>query len=218
MTESSQDTKSTAAKKPGLLIETANPVLRFYDAREFGRPVGAPLIKQEMCQQFIDAWDEEHAQEGKLSQDGSYDGDLDHERRKSKHIWLDPTDENLTEFTGGLMQILYGLNQSHYGFLLDGMTEFYQLTKYEGDGGHFGWHTDIGTLHSRGRKLTFSIQLSDPDTYEGGDLEVMFTNEMMTREQGHITVFPSFSPHRVHPVTSGTRFALVGWLSGPDWR
>jgi PKHD-type hydroxylase len=33
-----------------------------------------------------------------------------------------------------------------------------------------------------------------------------------------ITLFPSWSLHRVTPVTKGTRYSLVAWVSGPRFR
>ena len=65
-----------------------------------------------------------------------------------------------------------------------------------------------------------SIQLSDSDDYEGGDLELMFREEpvKLDRTRGTLVAFPSFMLHRVTPVTRGTRWSLVAWITGPRWR
>ena len=43
------------------------------------------------------------------------------------------------------------------------------------------------------------------DECDGGDLEFMFGREFKSRGRGSITVFPSYLPHRVTPVTRGSR-------------
>ena len=71
------------------------------------------------------------------------------------------------------------------------------------------------------------IQLSDPKDYEGGFLEFAHhKNEphkceyVKAREglpRGSIIVFPSYTWHRVTPVTKGTRLSLVQWNLGPGY-
>jgi len=61
-----------------------------------------------------------------------------------------------------------------------------------------------------------SLQLSGPDDYEGGLLEIQNVElEDQHREKGTVIVFPSSKLHRVTPVTSGKRKALVTWMEGP---
>ena len=36
--------------------------------------------------------------------------------------------------------------------------------------------------------------------------------------RGSICVFPSYTWHRVSPVTKGKRLSLVQWNLGPEWR
>ena len=72
------------------------------------------------------------------------------------------------------------------------------------------------------RKLSFSLQLTNPNTYNGGNLEFKSseTNEIITapKEQGTLIVFDSRIEHRVSPIESGTRKSIVGWVVGPRWR
>ena len=70
------------------------------------------------------------------------------------------------------------------------------------------------------RKLSVSLLLSDPDDYDGGDLQFKFGEEEQTaeRERGMMTLFLSWSLHRVTPVTRGTRYSLVAWTSGPPFK
>ena len=71
------------------------------------------------------------------------------------------------------------------------------------------------------RKLSFTVQLSNHDEYEGGN--VQFINEtgkvyVAPRERGQVIMFDSRTQHRVCKVRSGVRKSLVGWVVGPRWR
>jgi PKHD-type hydroxylase len=104
------------------------------------------------------------------------------------------------------------------GFVSDDMP---YLMRYSGDRkDHYDWHIDVGYNKNASRKLGFSIQLSGPEDYEGGDLEFMNVevSQAKQRERGTLVVFPSFRTHRVLPVTSGVRHAVVGWVHGPAFR
>ena len=88
-------------------------------------------------------------------------------------------------------------------------------------GDHYsGWHMDVGnTSSTSSRKVTFTIQLSDPSTYVGGDLTISsMDGNSEIRQQGTAIVFPSFVSHCVKKVESGTRYCLVGWVHGPSFR
>ena len=70
------------------------------------------------------------------------------------------------------------------------------------------------------RKLSVSVQLSEPEKYKGGDLIIYEgVDETIAKKFiGSITVFPSFMEHEVRPVTSGTRYSLVGWITGKEFK
>ena len=69
------------------------------------------------------------------------------------------------------------------------------------------------------RKLSFTIQLTDPEEYEGGDVLIKTgTDSPIHKDLGTINFFPSYVLHEVTPVTKGTRHALVGWITGPAFR
>jgi len=86
--------------------------------------------------------------------------------------------------------------------------------------GHFyDWHMDIGKGSLSTRKLSVSLQLSDPADYEGGDLELQYREGgPASRAIGTVIVFPSYLSHRVTPVTRGERWSLVAWVHGPPFR
>ena len=117
-----------------------------------------------------------------------------------------------------LWRIGYHLNQAIYRLDLTGLSEQLQYTVYEsGEGGHYDWHVDHSTMTPMPRKLSISLQLSDPGDYEGGALELRAANSAETApmERGAVIAFPSYVLHRVTPVTRGTRRSLVAWISGP---
>ena len=95
-----------------------------------------------------------------------------------------------------------------------------QLGRYDStDRGFYDWHTDFAGIRPL-RKLSISIQLSRPEDYDGGDLELLYGTEpqKLDRARGTFIVFPSFMLHRVTAVTRGTRWSLVAWIAGARWR
>ena len=72
------------------------------------------------------------------------------------------------------------------------------------------------------RKLSMTVQLSDPDSYEGGEFYFYNGNnkeeEPPSQEQGSIIVFDSRMWHRIAPVTKGVRYSLVSWILGPSFQ
>ncbi|MEZ4934586.1 MAG: hypothetical protein R2788_20975 [Saprospiraceae bacterium] len=55
--------------------------------------------------------------------------------------------------------------------------------------------------------MSITVQLSDENSYEGGDLQFMINQNVVTapRKQGICGRFPSFIMHRVTPITKGKR-------------
>lgn len=106
------------------------------------------------------------------------------------------------------------LNQQALGFEID-QVETLQLLSY-GPGQHYDWHVDIGTFDLAHRKLSLVAFLSDPADFEGGELELFFSDQPTTirRDRGALVVFPSFVLHRVRAIASGRRFSLALWLRG----
>lgn len=88
------------------------------------------------------------------------------------------------------------VSESYYGQHIDQLVEFNKPTK---------------------RKLSFSIQLTPPDTYEGGTLEIYNGTDFVSpRNVGDMILFESHVLHEVTKVTKGTRHSLVGWVHGPN--
>ena len=81
------------------------------------------------------------------------------------------------------------------------------------------WINGDPTYH---RKLSCTVQLTNPSNYEGGELELFDVSQTPDpnelKKQGTVLFFPSFIPHAVAPITKGTRYSLAVWFDGPKWR
>jgi PKHD-type hydroxylase len=106
-----------------------------------------------------------------------------------------------------------------FQFDLTIMNEGIQFTRYESPGGNYDWHSDYGHGMAT-RKLSLTVQLTDPDEYEGGELELNPEGEPFTldKARGRAYAFPSYTLHRVKPMMTGTRHSLVVWVAGPPFR
>lgn len=79
------------------------------------------------------------------------------------------------------------------------------INKYE-VGDYMGRHRDRMPI----RRRTFLVQLSEPSSYEGGDLTV--DDFVSSREQGIVNLFDSQDIwHSVSEVTKGIRYSIVFW-------
>jgi len=87
-----------------------------------------------------------------------------------------------------------------------------QFVRY-GPGGHFQvWHSDAGLDRFDERRISVSVELSEPGDYDGGVLEIAPALGLpRTLPRGGARLFRSRMIHRVTPVTRGVRHALVAW-------
>jgi PKHD-type hydroxylase len=109
------------------------------------------------------------------------------------------------------------INAEVYGFRLFGLEEPVRVFSYRAEeDGQFREHIDLSSVQPL-RKLTFSVLLSDPASFEGGELGFTTGPFADARVQGAIAVFPSFVLHQVTPVTAGRRVVIVGWAVGPSF-
>jgi PKHD-type hydroxylase len=120
-----------------------------------------------------------------------------------------------------LEELALALNKEFYSFDLYGLTEALQYTVYDDkEGGHYGWHVDLGGNDVEPRKISISLQLTDPARYTGCDLVLEAGNGTYRAERarGTLIAFPSYVLHRVTPIESGIRKSLVIWVAGPVFR
>ena len=143
------------------------------------------------------------------------------EARSSSIKWV-PQNMKWNWLYGKLMDMATEANQALWDFDLHSAPEQIQYTEYyASEGGHYTWHQDIGPGMLSLRKVSITVQLSSPDEYEGGDLDIwQGGNGHLTapRGAGTVVIFPSYMMHRVSPVTVGTRRSFVLWLGGEHYR
>lgn len=112
-------------------------------------------------------------------------------------------------------------NKHLFGFDLFHITDMERINYnvYE-TGSEYTWHIDAARGESRDFKLTALLNVSEAP-FEGGVLE-LFNTGPWTVEQfsapGSFFIFPSWIPHRVTPVTSGTRTSITLFLQGPTFK
>lgn len=149
-------------------------------------------------------------------QQGVTEGGSDQNVRNSFVSFLYPNEYTFWIYQK-LSSLITSINATYFGFDLYGLDQGLQFTSYAAPGEHYTWHIDKG---SGNRKLSLTLQLSDPGNYKGGNLELWFGGKPIktSRERGMVTFFPSYAMHRVTPVTSGRRYSLVCWVSGPRFK
>ena len=128
------------------------------------------------------------------------------------------------------------LNGAYFGFELSGFHEPFQYTTYDPSDAYdndgkiisenkriveYKWHLDKGPGEDRPpRKLSMVLGLLDPDEYEGGDFEIKtgVESQILPIKKGRVIAFPSWTLHRVTPVTKGIRKTVVIWVGGPKFK
>ena len=138
--------------------------------------------------------------------------------RKSKITWLYP-DDNLDWVFRKITDVVLNLNERFFQFDIFGLSEGLQFTNYKAPSDRYGKHIDR-SFNFLVRKLSLSIQLTDPKEYEGGEL-LLYESEKSTemkKEQGTLILFPSYILHEVKPVTKGERNSLVAWVTGKQFK
>ena len=167
----------------------------------------------EDCQKIIDIGNSRLVENARI-----HGNQVNTKIRDSKTAWIMPNDDSDWVFRR-VTDIIVELNSKYFKFDLFGFIEGFQFTRYDAPGGKYEQHIDRG-LNTWIRKLSFTLQLSDPKDYKGGELELYFGEEptKASKERGFITVFPSYVLHKVTPVTKGTRYSLVAWITGPSFK
>lgn len=140
--------------------------------------------------------------------------------RDSKTSWIPQS-----HWIGGFcMSYVLKANRDNYQYdITDIDGGEMQYTIY-GPGQYYNWHIDAGIDSLEEgcvRKLSFILQLSEPDEYAGGEVQLLNEQDKMyilPKRRGTFCVFDSRTKHRVRPIESGTRKSLVGWVNGPRWK
>ena len=87
------------------------------------------------------------------------------------------------------------------------------------EGHRYGLHTDDAAAYDEQgvplrTDVSFTIFLSDPTTYEGGELQIIgpLGDSSFKPPAGAAVIYPTGLLHEVTPITRGTRLACVGWV------
>ena len=150
--------------------------------------------------------------------------------RKTNIKWI-VLDDNSNWLFKKIIECINEINTHNYGYILK-FVENFQFSEYTSQTkGFYSKHSDCGDRFAIEnfvdiRKLSFTIQLSDSNDYEGGELKFyngkksIYTgreiSEVAKKDKGTIVFFPSHIMHEVTPVTKGTRYSLVSWVRGPN--
>lgn len=83
------------------------------------------------------------------------------------------------------------------------------------EGHQYNYHVDNWRTSFGRNDFACTVFLSQPNEYEGGELELIWgdTVQEFKLEQGQAILYPSSTIHRVKPVTTGERKALVFWCT-----
>lgn len=84
----------------------------------------------------------------------------------------------------------------------------------------FGFHIDNAIRGIKGVRervrtdLSATLFLTDPETYDGGELVIRdtFSERSVKLPAGHLVLYPGTSVHKVNPVTRGERVAAFFWI------
>jgi len=146
----------------------------------------------------------------------------EHKKIRSSSIKWIPKDTKWNWLYTKLMNQATEANNALWNFDLLSAPELIQYTEYyASEDGHYDWHQDIGGGPASHRKVSITVQLSSPDEYEGGDLELwQGASAIQTahRGAGVVFIFPSYMMHRVTRVTKGTRRSFVLWVGGSHYK
>jgi len=144
---------------------------------------------------------------------------------RNSHVKFKPQSHWIAGFIWNYVQLA---NNANFKYDITEI-ETCQLSKYN-IGQFYTWHVDedIYSMPNENvdfqvmRKLSYSLQLSDYDEYEGGNLQLLdpVTGKILhiERKRGNLVIFDSRTKHRVTKVTKGERKSLVGWVRGPRWK
>lgn len=177
-----------------------------------------------ICQAVIDHFDETWYYDAEI-QTPHGETLVDPATRQAQHLFVEPG-----HWVGALVSHFAHQANFLWRYDITGLGTL-SIIRY-GEGGQFTWHVDVLAYDQveypelgagLERKLSVSVNLSDPEEYDGGELQFLngtgqlFVQQEM-RNRGSVAVFPSTVGHRVTPVTRGVRYALVGWMVGPPLR
>jgi len=185
-------------------------------------------VKPDVCEQIV-----KDCKQNILNKATIYGSDKkgidDPEVRKTSIHFIKDKDNKVNELA---WHFLREANKIQFNYDLT-FFQAIQFAEYK-DGGFYGWHQDASGIdpNNETRKLSLTLVLSDPNKFEGGELQFYngdrpmedmgeITGKQVTNDinsQGSVIVFDSRDWHRVRPVLLGVRYSVVCWCVGPNFK
>ena len=194
-------------------MNPTEPIWRSYIAE-----TTQPIFSPKQCQMVIDSCKSSKKEEAIVGRVLLPVGKYDTKKRITTISWIPFKD--MPEMYRDIEATMLKANNNHFGFEGMQLTEPGQFTHYL-TGGFYEWHMDndvAGKHQPPVRKISMTLLLSDPSTFEGGELEIMSKGKTAKLKQGQAMFFASWLQHRVKPVTKGERKSLVMWFGGPSFK
>jgi PKHD-type hydroxylase len=175
------------------------------------------IFSKEECGIIIELINMEKLQKAEISQ-----GIEDENTRISEIFWLstDKKDREKYEWIyRRCTDAVQKINEQFFNYDLT-YIETMQFTVYDKKGSFYGKHIDAEYSGSGHRKLSFSVQLSEEESYDGANLCLFNSKEpdIVSKGIGTMIIFPSWTLHEVTPLKKGKRYSLVGWVNGPRFK
>jgi PKHD-type hydroxylase len=125
-------------------------------------------------------------------------------------------------------QSLQYLNKQTFNFNLLKLENYVEVYRFK-ENDFFDWKKDLNNDNILTRKINLILFLSENTDYKGGAMEFFsdskpvdinkipeWENKRNKRDnKGNISLFPTYVPYRMEPVTEGEKFILVTWAIGP---
>jgi PKHD-type hydroxylase len=89
------------------------------------------------------------------------------------------------------------------------------INRYE-EGCYYKPHVDLAFINQRRTDFSFTVSLTKPSDYEGGELRILHDDgnyRSFKPELGHIVLYSTGALHEVTEITKGSRMAIVGWVT-----
>ena len=168
-------------------------------------------LTDDFCDLIISQGKELEQIEGTLNSDSTSDSSF----RRGKVAWIE--DNWITKVLNAYVE--QANKYANWNFILTDKEQVQFAIYKKGD--FYDYHRDCDIVQLLYRKLSVTVQLSDPETYRGGDLfirhfwgETNLPIDEQLKSRGTVIVFPSILLHSVTRLTGGTRYSLVQWSQG----
>ena len=128
---------------------------------------------------------------------------------------------DITDIDGGTLQYAHYREGQYYNWHSDTALETYHKPQSNFDSSANRGNEELIQVGEYTRKLSFTLQLSEPTDYRGGEVEFLDSEGqrfLAPKQRGTMIVFDARTRHRVRKVKEGLRKSIVGWGVGPRWK